>query len=1122
MMSCPENIESLGLEKRSRFSRFTFIPVLRGKASTTLSNRIVKALEMSQFCSSSPLIKKLIVQNVQVCCIVIETSGTQSVKVICASLPYLLKLLGKANPKFKKILEDEKVKEYFNFFKETDMESLLNSLCAATVIIQKGVKMCYPTLCIQLSRDALLFSEFTLKSVLNMFYNGLLYAFHFIREDLGPTFQLLCTQNRAAVKYCAKKLPVLALAGAKGLILLSLLIRRVIQAVLRTFKRSARSLCHLLQCSSIDSTMYGIFERSQKILKHVMKLVLSGRMYQYCKYYCVTITKWFATHAKDLFPIIQKELSGIIKSSAPIIEKSIHSALQSVATFLSPNGGLIKFLKLCYNSKPVFLQFIKFCQKHSLKIYKFLLFVRILVSDTGRFIYPHCKNVFLYLLQKFIYCFNLIIHYGSTIGFTIRNFLLASCKSYSIAKDLCYDALNFLNFIRRLFSKLMLIALRYVCLSIPKFKNRSLTIRNEISVCLFPTVNELNSTAICLSNEVFDKSLSGVKKVVPSVWNALKIVTPATFYATQEILLTSKSSVSVMYPVLLDAAVTIRPELSEGLLVVLGDVNKAIVEVVTVYGAASYQVAAVAKNVSYQMPVVIKAGKEVTIVAYYAVGEIRHSSLKARARVFKDIKRSVSLVSSSIKEAEIELLDTLDEVKYVIPNPSEVLRVLYKLAKHSSLFVNKIGKLFYPVLLKLLRGIIAYNINYIYGARNSLKSKNTLKLHLKDHLMQILNIITICFKHLFKNMPYSDNFNDKFASVMKILFSFICDIVKHVDKCVCNTCCGVLHNFIPKSWSFLKCTVSVLWQYFCDNTNKSWILLEILSSKTWDFIYKNLPDVWEVTKHCCENSWKLTCKVSPDLWNYLQSSAPVLWDYNRQLIKNMWNIHLDTCIHTWNVVVPLTSTAWEFALDNSPDMWLTISENSKSNWELFCYLAEQSWETVSDTSFTSWDIFQKIITTTWRYGIRPATVSACHNTNSVLIKSAKLSQKACAKTEKFMVFISDGLTGTTVLLSKFEEKSVVTADIFKKCIEFSREKLSKPNSKRLFLFNTVKKLVDVPSQISERCSNYLTFDHFFRELAPRRNIRGNELDNQRALSVVEWGGLLGDGAISADHCSCSS
>ncbi|GBM31089.1 hypothetical protein AVEN_32472-1 [Araneus ventricosus] len=1074
-MSRPDNLECLELETRSRFSKFAFIPVLRGKTSSAVSNRIAKALQDSNFCSNNPLIKKLIVQNVQICCIVVETSGTQSIRVICATVPYLLSLLARANPKFKQLMEDEKVKEYFKFFQEADVESLLTSFCAATVIIQKGIKMCYPTLCIQLSRDALHFGETNLKGLLTMFYKGLEYAFHFVWEDLGPAFYQLCAENRSTVKYIAKKLPVYALAGAKGLILFSFLVRKIVHAALKTFKRSVISLCSMLRESSIDTTVNDVFENVQRFLKHITTLVISGSIYQLCKYYSVSIAKWCAIYAKDMLPLIQIKVLGAFKSSAPVLKKYIRSALQSVAKFLSPDGGLVHFIKLCYNSKPALLQFLKYLKMHAHKIYQYLLLVWQTVSDIGSFIYPYCKSITSSLLRILINCFTSLIRCSSTVGYTIRNFLLALRKSCPTARDALYRALKLLDFVFKLLSDFSRIALHYIYLCFSKLEDRSLNIRNEIFPCLSPTVRELNSTAASASNEVIQKSFDGVKRVVPSLWGAVRVVTPVTFYATQEILLSSKNSAIFIYPVLLDAAGTVRPELFRGMLVVLRDVNNAVIEVVSVYGSASHHLGKAAANASCQLPVVLKAANEVSVVTYYAVVEIVSSSFAARARVTKDLKRSACLVNSSIRAAELELLETLDEIA-----PSGALDVLKVLYKESTILMGKTSIICGLFLLKMFHNAIIFNVNCIFSVRSSPSSNDTLKLNLKNHLDRILNVVTLFFKKFYHYMLRCDNLKYSFLALTRVMFSVVCDIEKYLDQCMCSLCCEILHNVIPKLWNFSKYSVSIFWQSLCESSNSSWELLELMSSKIWCFVCNNFPEVWEVTKNCCHSSWDLVCKVSPNIWNYMQSASPTLWHYNRQLVLSAWSLHLHTSSHTWNVLVPLTSDTWAYAVDSGPKMWVAMSENSKSRWDLFCYLAEQSWETVFETSFSSLELFQKIIAKIWRFGIRPVTVSACHGTSSVLSKSIKLSQSACSKTGKIMIFLSDGLTGTVVLLpSKLEERAVATGgDILKKCIDFSKAKLNKPNSKRMLMLNSMKKMVAVPSQISDRYSNYLTLDHF--------------------------------------------
>ncbi|GFT29923.1 uncharacterized protein NPIL_311281 [Nephila pilipes] len=1083
-MSCPEKIKSLEMEKGSRISKFAFIPVLRGKTRTVVSDRIVKALEESSFCSSNPLIKKLIVQNVQVWCIVVETSGTQSIKIICASVPYLLHLLGKANPKLKKILEDEKVISYFKFFQETDIESLLTSFCAATVIIQKGIKMCYPTMCIQLSREALVFGEFTLKSVLNMIYEGLLYVFHFVWEDLGPAFRQLCAHNRTAVKYLTQHLPAYALASAKGLILFSLLLRRVIQVAIKIFKRSVNKLFLLLRELPINSTVSEVFLRLQKILRHVLKVIASATMLQHYKNFALSIVKWCAIYSKDSFTFILKEFSHILKNCAPILKQSAHFILQFIATCLSPDGAFVKFIRLCYNSKDTLLQFLKYVEMYSHKMLQFLLYVKQLISEIGRIVYPSCRNISMHILKHFLYCLTSLNRYNSILTYTVHNILFSV---YPAMKNSLKWTIIVMNFVSKLLCKLSGVILQYILICFSKLQR----IGNEIFPCLVPTLCEINYTAICASNEIIQKSHNAVKRVAPSFYRALLTVTPVTFRATQEILVSSKNCVVVMYPVLLDAAVTIRPDLTDGLVVVLKDVNQAIVEVSSVYTAASCQLGVAAKDISVQLPVVLKAIDEVTVVTFYAAGEVFDTSLKARRRVLKDLNKSVLMMCSSVKTAELELLDTLDEVaspiKYLISDPSEMLYILKVLIGGGTLIVNKTCELSYPIVLKLLRAVINHNLKSIVYLQNKMKSsKDNLKRHLKNHVEQILNFMTVCFQILYDRITTSDNFKDKCPKIARQIFSVSSDMTERFNQYISNICCDVLHNAIPKFWSFFKYAISVLWHYFCDTMDDAWVLLQLISLKTWCFMCNNFPEIWRISKYCSQTSWELLCTISPGIWSYIQSASPVLWNYNRQMTQNVWNLHLQTCIHTWNVVVPLTSTTWHCAIDNCPKMWLAVSEKSKFQWKVFCYFAEHSWETVFEASFLSWGIFHKIIANTWQYGIRPVTVLTCYNTSSAVAKSIKLTQSACSKTEKIIIFLSDGLNGINT--SKSDKNNNMAGDIFQKCIDFSRAKILKPNSKRLKLINTIKKLANVPSQIAETYSNHFNVDKLLNNVVTATKI----------------------------------
>ncbi|GFY41729.1 uncharacterized protein TNIN_210871 [Trichonephila inaurata madagascariensis] len=1078
MMPCPKKIVSLEMEKGSRVSKFAFIPVLRGKTKTVVSDRIVKALEKSSFCSSNPLMKKLIVQNVQVCCIVVETSGTQSIKVICASVPYLLNLLAKANPKLKKILEDEKVISYFKFFQETDMESLLTSFCTATVIIQKGIKMCYPTMCIQLTREALMFGEVTLKSVLNMIYEGLIFVFHFVWEDLAPAFRQLCSHNRKAVKYLAKNLPAYALACVKGLILFSFLVRRVTQVLLKTFKRSVSKLSRLLIELPVYSTVYYVFERSQKILKQVGKVIASETMLQYYKNFFLSIAKWCAVYSKDLLPLIREEICRILKTCAPILKQCAHFILQSIATCLSPNGSLIKFIQSCYNSKDILLQFFKYINVYSQKMLQFLLYLKRWVSKIGHMIYPSFRNILMHLFESFKYCLTFLIRYSSTIGYTAHNFLFTA---YPAMKNALNHSLIVLNLASKFIHELSKIFLHYIWICFSKLQS----IGNEIFPCLVPAVCEINSTAICASKEVIQKSQGTVKKIVPPLYRSVISVTQVTFRATQEVLVSSKKSAFVISPVLLDAALTVRPDLTDGMIVVLKDVNQAMLEVSNVYYTASCHLGVAAKNVTVQLPVVLKAVDEVTVVIFCATGEVFKTSLKAHRRVLKDLKKSVWMMRSSAKAAELEFFDTLDEVaspiKLAVSDPSEMLYILKILFRGSSLFISKTYEFLYPSVLRLLQAIFNCTLNCILYLQNSMESfKNNLKPHVKNHLKQILNYVVTAFHVLCQHIPTCDNFYDKCLNIARQIFSIFSDITKLCDQYVSNRCSDVLHIVIPKLWNIFKCTVSILWHYFCDSMDNTWELLQMVSLKTWCFMCDNFPEIWEASKCCSQFSWEFLCKVSPGIWNCIQSTSPVLWNYNRQMTLNVWNLHLQTCVITWNVLVPLTSTTWNCALDNCPKMWLAVSEKSKIQWKGICYIAEHSWEAVFEASFLSWGIFHNIVAKTWQYGIRPVTVLTCYNTSSAVAKSIKLTQSACSKTGKVIIFLSDGLTAINT--SKSEENINAASAILRKCIDFSRAKIFKPNSKRLMLINSIKKLVNAPSQIAGTCKHHLSVDQLLNNV----------------------------------------
>lgn len=1098
-MSCSKTMDCTEAKTKSKMSRFAIVPILRRKTNSVVSDRIITALRKSSFCSSNPVIKKLIVQNVHVWCIVIETSGTQSIKVICASIPYLLKLLSRANPKLKQILEDENVVSYLKFFQETDLESILASVCTATVIIQKGIRMCQPTLCVQLSRDALMFGNVTLKAILNILYDGMMSTFQFLWEDLGPAFRSFCSRNRMFVKYIVENLPVYALATAKGLVLSSFFVRRVFQCALKIIKQFVNLLGYILQESSADLALIKNFESLKIAVKNLANLMLSANLYQYCKCMCLSSGKWCIECVKIILPILFKECSNFIKGIFPFVKKYIRFAIQSTSTaarFLEEN--IIRFIKFCYNSKPVLQQILLTIKPYLLELYKVVISFMANIIEVENFMRPYIKQFAVCLLKKFIQlCVNLI-HGTVFISNYISNKLNNIPDIYPELKHLLINLFKTLNHMSKyilllckdLYTNLLNIV-RILC-------NNSLPL-------LLPVGIEMHSTLKSCSNEVITKFYAGMRKVLPCMWLSFRTVSPPTYYATQEVFITSKKAVTIMYPNLLQTIVTISPEVSKAIIVVLKDGNKAFLEVATVTYSASSQLLIAAKNVSRQVPVVLHAVNEVTVGTSSAVSEVSLTSYKAQTRMWKDSKMAALVVGSSLKSVKVELVTVLDEIVFVVndsisdspdlqalvtegliisssfwSNFSNILCATFSYTsfkiQKGCLVLNDYCDIFKVYLKKLVQLILEYLSNSLL---NSSDQNSVLSIAL-SYLSKVIqsNILQCCLNSLLNIILRSNEFlklNYVYNNVKQLVIIFLYYVSVQTKRYTCIACSELVHNIIPKSWNLLKFSVFILWDTFCNLTSEGWTRFEHFSARTWCFICENFPEIWAMFKNLGGATWNKTCKYGPRVWDYTLITVPVMWSSNCYMVKSVWDLYVETCSQTWNHTVPLSSNSWSYALDNSPKLWVSVSENSKTNWKLFCYVAENSWELVTDTSSVSWDLLNKIVSKSWHSGIRPVTTSVCCKTSTMLVNSMKISYGICAKTGSIICYLYDELSGT-LISSKLEENSTKSHEILKKCIAFSPANILKPGTKRKWLRRKIKNLIKIPSQVSGTSDRYLKLD----------------------------------------------
>lgn len=1078
-MSCSKSSEGSETKIPSKMSRFAIVPILRGKTNSAVSDRIVSALRNSSFCSSNPITKKLLIQNVHIWCIVIETSGTQSIKVICASVPYLLKLLSRANPKLKQILEDEKVASYLKFFQETDMESVLASLCTATVIIQKGIQMCQPTLCVQLSRDALMFGSTTLKTFLNALYNGLTSAFQFLWEDLGPAFHSFCSRNRVFVKYLATNLPVYALATAKSLVLFSFFVRRILQVILKLLKRFVIFMCRELKESSVDIALVETFRSFKMALKHIANFVMSKKAYEYCKCVCMSSGKWCLDCLKRIIPLLWQEILYFKDNILPFVKNFIRLAIQSSSTaarLLEENVAW--FFKMCYNSKPFLQNCFLVAQPHLLKFSQGFISLITYFMRLGQLTVPYIQKLTKYFLKTAIRsCKNLI-----EITKLMSNFIYNVPNKFpQMYPNLKYLLINFVEivgqiakYLVRFFTQLHIYVLH---ISVNFYQN--------VLPLFLPVSNEIQSIICNSSNEVVTKSYSGFKIVVPSLWQAIRTASSPTFYATYEVYNTSMKAVCIMYPSLVKTIVTIQPDVFKAVVVVLKESNKAILEVSAVSYSASSQLLVAAKSFSKEVPLAFCAINQVAVGTSDALIKVSSSSIKAHDRVLKDFKKGVHIVKSSFKSAELEFVAVIDEVAIEINDVISDSPDLLALVKEGlilnsylkervinmldiiNIYVSKkfkIGCLIFKDFCYILINYIStFLTNYLLGTSDAYPV----------FILVILYFSKIIYTNLHEILSLKDciSLSSIFHKLSEIVSVNFRKMLIHTKKFTNVVISEFLHNIIPKIWNSFKCIVSSLWEMFCNFANNGWFKLEKLSAKAWNFIYENFPELWDCFKTINESIWNKSCDFGPHIWECTLKISPVMWSYNCYLAKSVWKLYVETFSQTWNHAVPLSSNYWSYTLDTCPKVWLTISENSKTNWELICFAAENSWESVTVTSFISWSLLNKIVSKSWHWGIRQVTTSVCCRTSTILVNSIKISYRICAKTGKVMYFLFDELSGVNYPMMRFEEDAT-TSD---KQSQFRLSK-SSSNSKRILLRNSIKSLSKITMQMSEIYSDYLRLD----------------------------------------------
>lgn len=992
-------------------SYFAFIPIFKRRIKTNTEKSIVRLIHKSSIFKSNPILKTILIENVRICCIVVESSGEQSVKILCASAPYILSLISKANPKFANFLKNEKVSSCVKYFREHDFENLLNGVYHTTIILHNGVKKLYSTVYVSFIKDSIPNSEKLLLYLLKLILHVLQSAAEFLYENFTTLFQYFYQQNYRLFTYVADNLPVLISSFIKYVIIATENTHETIFLGARCMKKLVLTLYRFLNDYS-ESALYYWLKKLYLFLKLCLFYLRATDTYRYIGEICLRLFHILKPHLLkycvklfDAFKQLVQNSIPFIKDTIPIIVKETISYLQK---FLEENWERILNL---YKATQSFLfeniHYIKpFCCSTCHILYDSICYT----YDILQAVLPHVihfssntviffATTLTYILEQCVYfCKIIFCHILTLFENKRQHFCRLSKIAINILKDVC-----------EVISKIQ----PYMVLISRAVFDALLNVIHVISPTLIACTHEINSSLFYASKEVVGKSCLAVKRVTPSFYYSIQKVMPPTLFAIHELLKSSKNSVVIISPAVLKFVLKIRPEIQEGFIILFSDGNKACIEIITVSCLASCEIKNAAVIVLSNIPVICKAVHEVVITTACATVEVTNKSLSAKSRMLKDIKRAHRVLQTSFVLAEQEVVtvynDFICEVDTFFPTSklSDVNRAA-SLGKYTV-------KLFHRVSSNLIKGIkITANKLDGLGQKSIAYTKNFSKLF-ANAIFSIFFLAYVASMDLIKTgVPKINKHQKNFfifvlhisAKISYIISSKMCFLGYHTRNCISNSNIRIMQCAlvcIPEAWFTFKSNVGSMWTKICLLAPELWILIEHSASVLWNLIVEYTPSGWNTWKRFCLKLWKLTHDSTPHLWQYSVITISVLWPYGRAFTKHTWCLFISTSGAAWKHSTLFTSEYWLLSKTYLPRLWLTSCKETKTTWIATCYLIENCYSITVESCFQSWNFLQYTVAKSWRSGVvfTKTAYYMFNATGSVLQRSFCM----CSKTKRYVSVI---------------------------------------------------------------------------------------------------------------------
>lgn len=992
-------------------SYFAFIPFFKGRRKSNTEKNIIRLIHKSNIFKSNPILRTLLIENVKICCIVVESSGEQSVKILCASAPYILSLISKANPKFRDFLKNEKVLSCVKYFRESDCENLLNNVFHTTIILHNGVKKLYSTVYVSFIKDSIPNCEKLLLYLLKLILHVLQSAAEFLYENFTSLFQYLYQQNYRFFTYVADNFPVLISSFIKFSIIATENTHENIFLGARCMKNLVLTLFHFLNDYSESALCYWLkklylflklclfYLRATDTYKYVGEICL--RLFHILKpllwKYCVKLFDAFKRLIQNGLPHMKDTVHIIVKETIPYLRKFINDNWERILNVYNATQSFL-FENIHY-IKP-------FCCRTCHILYDSICYAYDILQAVLPHVIHFSSNTVIFFTTSLMYileqcvCFCKIIFCQIVTLFANKrqNFCRLSKIAINILKEIC---------------EIILKAQPYMVLFSRAVFDELLNVIHMISPTLIACTHEINSSLFYASKEIVGKSCLAVKRVTPSLYYSVQKVMPPTLLAICELLKSSKNSVTIISPAMLNFALKIRPEMQEGFVILFSDGNKACIEIITVSYLASYQIKKAAVIVISNIPVIYKAVHEVAITTACATAEVTNKSLSAKSRMLRDIKRAHRVLQTSFVLVEQEVVtvynDFICEVDTFFPTSktSDVNRAA-SLGKYAV-------KLFHRVSSNFIKGI-KITANKLDGlVQNSVVyTRNFSKLFINAIFSIFFLVYTASVGMIKTGAPKIDKLQKNFlilflhisAKISYIISYRMCYLWCHTRNFISNSNIRIIQYAlvcIPEAWFTFKSNVGAVWTKICLFAPELWMLIEHSASVSWNFIVEYTPCVWNAWKRFCLKLWKLTHDSTPHLWQYSVITISVLWPYGRACTKHTWYLLISTSGAAWKHGTFFTSEYWLLSKIYLPRLWLTSCKETKTTWIATCYLIENCYSITVESCFQSWNFLQYTVAKSWRSGVvfTKTAYYMLNATGSVLQRSFCM----CSKTKRYVCVI---------------------------------------------------------------------------------------------------------------------